>query len=230
MQIADQTVLANWKFYLLLFAITLVGTAAGSYLRARFTKRGEVAATKADAEEIIAHLTRTTEATKAVELALSHGDWIRREENMLKRTKLEALLVAAYSALTWTNDTTMSAMRGEPLGSMPPLNELEMLTTLYFPELASQSMTISQACRTAAIEMGPVRNEMLEIDAYIELAKRQSDTSRLTELTEKFKEANARHQPVMLKVVKDVTIAVNALATASRQVMASLTNTSPVQP
>jgi hypothetical protein len=92
---------------------------------------------------VISHLKKTTEATKAVELSLSRNDSLQRERTVLERAKLEQLITAAISPASWTKAAVESAIAGKDHKEAPSLDEFNMLSLLYFPELRKKPPTSS---------------------------------------------------------------------------------------
>jgi hypothetical protein len=141
-------------------------------------KRGEIAATKADADEILAQLSKTTATAKSVELSLSRGDWIQREKNTLKRSKLEQLIVAAYGVAEWISDDIKEALKGEALETVSPINEFSMLSTLYFPELIEKSRNIEMIYRLTLIAAAPTRLQIYKLSREVEAAAQNNEVER----------------------------------------------------
>lgn len=223
-EIANATIRETWPFYLILLAVSFLGTVAGAYLRGNLTKRGEVAATKADAELIIEHLEKTTAATKAVELALNHGDWIRRESNALKRVKLEQLIVAGFSLATHASDVGTNAIAGEELATQAPIDEFEMLSQLYFPELLQLTGMVTIRYRECLIAAGSMRGEIAKMRMRQNFAiqsGRSEEASRLAEEVKAYLDQNGLGltQKKML-----VYIAAKDLCCKAYEVMSELTN------
>lgn len=222
-EIAKQSTIDNLPFYVALLAASFIGTTLGSYLRARMAKRGEIAATKADADEILEQLRNTTATAKSVELSLSRGDRIQREKNSLKRTKLEQLIVAAYAISEWVSSDNKQALRGEPPVDACPINEFVMLSTLYFPELKEKAKRIENLYRTAMIESGPIRIKIFKLTAEIE-GLRQNNEAELQRIAlENRMSIQQTEQPRFIQRAVDLYGAVEELAHAAHELMEQLT-------
>jgi hypothetical protein len=226
-EISRQTVINNWQFYAVLLALSFLGATLGPYVKARLTKRGEIAATAAQADEILEQLRKTTATAKSVELSLSRGDWIQREKNSLKRTKLEQLIVAGYAISDWLSNDNKQALRGEPPVDTCPINEFVMLSTLYFPELKEITKRIEDLYRTAMIASGPIRIKILRLTSEAE-AYRQSGEAELHRVVieNRFQTQQAEQQNFVQRAV-DLHAAVEELAQAAHELMEQLTSHSP---
>jgi hypothetical protein len=222
-QIAYEAIISNWKFYALLLAISLLASAIGAYLKGHFTKRGEVAATKADAEAILQQLREATAATKAVELSLAHGDWIKRELNVLKRLKLEQLIVAAYSIAKWTQENGKTAMTGKEMDSKAPVEDFLMLSQLYFPELKAKSDRVGEGFTDAVIKALDLRMEIFPLNAEIEVATARNDRTKMLAMHEKRMEIQGRYKDNIVALSYQVHTSVGELAQASHVLMQELT-------
>ena len=215
--------LQNWQFYALVLALSFLGCMAGSYVRSYSGKRGEVAALKADTENILSHLKITTAATKEIEIALSHGDWVRKEQNLLKRVKLEELLVSAYAISTWTSQMTSAAFGKEQMQTDAPVDRFQMLYQLYFPDLSTQSLNVEQRYREARLAMSSVRKAALAIYSAYDIAVQSGDTSTCQKLLTELKKLNDDNGAMAADVAISVYKAVQELAKAARKQMDSLT-------
>ena len=65
-EIVNQTIFENYRFYLLVVAISLVASAVGAFTVAYFKKRGESLATKADFAEMLRQLKDTTSLAEGI--------------------------------------------------------------------------------------------------------------------------------------------------------------------
>lgn len=137
-QIVQDQVFENWKFYALVFAIWFLQLAASKFIGIYFGERGRIAGIEADFKTILSQLKETTAASKGVELALSHRDWVMKEFNTLRRLKLEELLSAVYDTSVWLEKLLSSEIVNVKLdATTSPVSKVNMLTVLYFPELAT---------------------------------------------------------------------------------------------
>jgi hypothetical protein len=150
--IAQQHLLANWQWYLLMIALLIVGAAAGALAGGYLKQRGESYATKADFSEILARLEQTTAIAEEVKAAVHHADWSAKEWKMARRVKLEALMEALYSTMEWFERLRAESLfRGEVAGTNP-LPKFVMLSRLYWPEtfqaVGEFQVRLLTACQT----------------------------------------------------------------------------------
>jgi hypothetical protein len=222
-EIAKHTIIDNWPFYVALLALSFIGTTLGSYLKARMAKRGEVAATKADANAILAQLANATATAKSVELSLSRGDWIQRERNALKRTKLEALITSAFAIVSWVHSDSKAAMKGESFDEVCPINEFVMLHTLYFPELKEKAKEVERLYRVAQIYAGPIRLRIFQLgseaNSFLERGEPEFARGSLSNRTQ----LQQREQPHIVERTTALHAAVEVLAASAHEIMEQLT-------
>lgn len=216
-------VFLNWRFYTALVAVGILCTVIAALLEGWGKKKGEIAATKADFQEIVRQLKATTTATKSVELALAHNDWIQRERNALQRAKLEQLITSGFSIARWVAHEARVAMVDETHEAAMSIDEFEMLSTLYFPELNSHSSKVQRLYREAYAHFMEIRIAVAENKFAIETAwneKRLDDAARLIEQRQQHAQ-NA--MPEIIKKSHSVYEAVQELARSAHSVMDQLT-------
>ncbi|MCA1857413.1 hypothetical protein LE190_15985 [Massilia oculi] len=222
-EIVKQTVISSWPYYLVLVFFSFIGATLSPFFKARFTKRGEVSATKAETTEILRQLKEATAATKSVELSLAQGDWIQRERNTLKRLKLEQLIVAAYAISDWTSNDSKQALSGEPPVDICPINEFVMLATLYFPELKEKTKAVEERYRIAMIEGGPTRIKVLKLTAEIDALRQNSEAELHRAAVESRLNIQQAEQPGFIQRAMYLHVAVEELAQAAHELMEHLT-------
>lgn len=160
-QILSEQILHNWKFYTLMFATTSLGSIAGSFLSSYARKRGEALATKADFHHLLTQLEATTKTAEEVKAAVQHSDWLAREWKSIRRSKLEALLEATYAARHWLDsfkNRWLFSSTDEP--NADPMDKVQQLAALYFPELSLQVTTLNAAHAVAKSWMLQVGQEL----------------------------------------------------------------------
>jgi len=149
--VRDQLLL-NWRFYALICGLCLLASAAGFWLASYFKKRGETFATKADMQEILRQVSETTRVTEEVRSTISQADWTAREWRTTRRLKLEELLASAYSLDLWLDLQRSKWVFNEVVKSdEAPMERLNLLATLYFPELRAEAKAVWLAHQNALI-------------------------------------------------------------------------------
>lgn len=216
-------VFLNWRFYVALICVALLSTVCTALLEGWAKKKGEIAATKADFQEIVRQLKATTTATKSVELALSHNDWIQRERNALKRAKLEKLIEAAYAIAKWISNEARLALIDGTQDATVAVYEFEMLSTLYFPELSEQTGKVLQMYGQAYIRFMDMRIAVAENKFAIETAWKEENADNAARLMEERKEHHDTAMPEAASRSHSVYEAVQELARAAHGVMEQLT-------
>jgi len=149
-EILRKTILENWQFYALIAAVSLLTTVLGNLLISYAKKRGEALATKADFDEILRQLCISTQATEDVKAAVQHSDWAAREWKLIRRTKLEELLDAAYAAEHWLEACRKRWLFQEKIELGPdPADQVKRICALYFPELDGLAKNLRAAQHSA---------------------------------------------------------------------------------
>ena len=139
-QVVSSEILLNWRIYAVLALVQGVVVYAASFLTKYAEKRGEAFATKADFEQILLQLQKSTEAAESIKTTLAHKDWTEKEYKLLRRIKLEELLTTVHLAQKWQNNMSSRAlvMRGTDAESPPDIYRLKLLCVLYFPEFQAE--------------------------------------------------------------------------------------------
>jgi hypothetical protein len=77
---------------------------------------------------------------------LTHWLTRKREKTNLRRERLEALVKAVYQYKRWVSDkSTLMIFRNEDHDVPSPLDEANMIQSLYFPELATEILAVEKA-------------------------------------------------------------------------------------
>jgi len=136
--------LENWRVYVVLAALLLLSGVASTVISTYIRKRAETYATKADLDQLVVQLKATTAAAEQVKSAIAQTDWANREWRTLRRVKLEELVTAVHSARHWLDVETNARFFGDQANSdLSPVWKLEVITSLYFPELRPEANTLS---------------------------------------------------------------------------------------
>jgi hypothetical protein len=131
----------NLVIAMLVSALTALGV---SY----FQTRGKNLATKHDFDELLKQLRENTELVETIKSEVSQRDWTQREWTNLRRIKLEALLERMHECETYLERLRSSCNRGESLDDKrDPINELDAIGKLYFPELRNAVSDFCQPSR-----------------------------------------------------------------------------------
>jgi len=89
--ISKQTVF-DWKYYLSIIVLSFTGAAVGAFVSSYFKIRGKNLATKADFNELLQQLAKTTEATEKIKTAIAHANWKGEKQWDLNATVYQTLL------------------------------------------------------------------------------------------------------------------------------------------
>ncbi len=131
-QIFNEQILQNWKFYLLILVLSFFGAFLASYLK----KQGELQAVEENFSKILDQLKQNTNATEEIKTRINHSDWTQREWKTLRRIKLEELLTAIHQTMDWLEaERTLIKDTGEGSETPNPVKNAITMAQLYFPEL-----------------------------------------------------------------------------------------------
>jgi hypothetical protein len=120
--------------------LMLVAAALGTFFVEYFKTRGKHLATKADFDEVLSQLRTNTETVETIKSEVSQKDWAKREWTNLRRTKLEELLDQMHECEAYADGRRKQALENKMTedADQDPVQRLQSLGTLYFPELEKQ--------------------------------------------------------------------------------------------
>lgn len=201
-EIVNETILLNWKFYVLLVLITFVTTCISSYVFPYLKTRGKALATEADFKSLLKQLQKTTETTETIKRAITHNDWALKELKLLRRQKLEELLIAIFEVEDWVDSYKDNKIFGGSVNnSSSPICKIRLIGALYFNEIASEISSFTLVYRKLVIcvmvghgKLQAIKNEKSEIELTLQ--------SNPEALLEKMKELNAQ-QVQTLQLILD---------------------------
>lgn len=143
--IQDKLTLLWWTYFFTFFA-TILAAFIGSYIKVKGTNF----ATKEDFEEVLFQLKSQVTATEQIKADISHRNWKTQEWNTIRLAKLEELVNCAFDLRRLAQDDAEKLGRNlEDLESIrfnresESLLKLEMLSSLYFPELLTESLELN---------------------------------------------------------------------------------------
>ncbi|MGO8988549.1 MAG: hypothetical protein ACLQGU_10565 [bacterium] len=135
-EIVTSKILLNWRFYGIELVLLIIAFLFYSFVRPYLTKKGEQLARRSDINAVLEELRKTTRLTEEIRANIEKEIWIKKEFNILRRQKLEELLVWLYEY----KDRIYAEMQekmfaGKPTGGVNPLDRATAIHKLYFPEL-----------------------------------------------------------------------------------------------
>lgn len=179
-----------------------VGAFAGEYLRAR----AKNLATKADFNDLLIQLRHNTELVETIRSEVGQRDWARREWTNLRKTKLEELVRSANKAMDFVSTIEHFAPEGKVHREGDAIAELEMLTSLYFPELAGVARNYANALRERAVHAFTLTSAVLAANQNLQLLE----------------EANAAFVHGRPPLIQQTLATQHALRTAARAIVLSI--------
>jgi glutamate mutase epsilon subunit len=143
-EIVNQTIWKNYKFYLLVAAISLVSSALVAFCLPYFKRRGENLATKADFNEILRQLKQTTTLTESIKSDMKAKLEEEHSVRALTREKMEALMIQTFDLELWFERARSQALEGNvPDVNVTPMAKIEMYQAIYFRELENEVRILS---------------------------------------------------------------------------------------
>lgn len=201
--ISKGLVLDNWLYWVVLMLLFFLASAAGAYFGAYFRKRGETAATKADADDIRERLKQLTTDAVEIKSQIAQVDWIERERLTIRRTKLEECISALFDDSDWLDTyTKANIFDGSPPDRSEPIERVDMLITLYFPELASEKSIAYEAHKKLCILLLEVRQDLLGKSPQERIQTVNETQPKVLEARKKFLSAKAGLQIAAQKLMQ----------------------------
>ncbi len=124
-ELLAKQVLFDWKIYLWIILLSFIGGGLGSFISSYFKMRGKNFATKADFDQVLEQLTKTTEAAEQIKTSIAHENWKAREQWVFKRQIYKELLEALSLIRFTLLKLALSFKQGKNIVSGDnPINEL----------------------------------------------------------------------------------------------------------
>ena len=135
-EIANQTVLNNWIFYVVLTGITVLLAAGGAFLSSYFAKRAEISAQAASFDELKRQIKETTVVSESIKVDIKRLAERSEKLQWLKREKLEDYLVAVLRGVEHlSREMSHKLFDANAPTQEDPLLVASMLQKLYLPEM-----------------------------------------------------------------------------------------------
>ena len=136
----------NWWTYAVLVALVAVSGVVSAFVTTYLRRRAE---------------------------AFAKSDWAEREWRTLRRIKLEELLTAMHEAMHRLDKEMDARFFNEPMPSdFSPIWKIEVLSTLYFPEIQSESNAFG-------LEFSKYRSWVVNVHADLYAAQQDAVRRRL---------------------------------------------------
>jgi hypothetical protein len=175
-EIVNQTIWENYKFYLLVAAISLVSSALVAFSLPYLKRRGENLATKADFNEILRQLKNTTTLTESIKSDIKAKLNEEYSIRALAREKMEVLFEQTFDLELWLERARSQAFEGNlPDVECSPMAKIEMYQSIYFKELRVEVLVLNGAVSAmikwlleVALETAKAKIENRAMDIEIE--------------------------------------------------------------
>lgn len=146
-EIVTEKILHNWEFYGIIIFLFFVAFCVYAFVGPYLTGRGKQYARKSDIDAILDELKKTTRATEEIKSDIEKGIWIKKEWNILRRQKLEELLVwlSEYSSV-WIQEKVKDILFSYmATNKADPIDRASAIHKLYFPELDKEMAALYDA-------------------------------------------------------------------------------------
>jgi hypothetical protein len=223
--IANEQVHQNWGFYLLWLAVIAIAAFSGSWIRSYAADAGKFKAIQRNFEVVLDQLERSTSATTQIQLALNHQDWSTREFKMLRREKLELLLLALYEVREWASQMVIADVDNGVDVASSPINKFVVMSRLYFPELGDRTTHFFQSHQTFVIAMLETAGSVREAGREAEDIKFQIDSAQLLNTPQSVRQAQEllpRLRAAQVAALDSRTAYQRALLPLYRQIQSSV--------
>jgi hypothetical protein len=154
----------SWQLLAVQVVLVLVafggGALFGAYLRLRTIK--------ADVDAAPVHDHDGAKPIETVATDLGQENWRTREWSNLRRIKLEALLSRMHDCEPYLEQLRHRPAKSANPEERDPLSELEVITTLYFPELKAEVDDYVGKCRAQKNTILEARSDARKSDAPLQ--------------------------------------------------------------
>ncbi|HAS6217711.1 TPA: hypothetical protein I7172_22960 [Vibrio vulnificus] len=144
--IVNETIFDNYHMYMLVIAISVLSAILSSLFTSYFKKRGEHLATKADLEDIVAHLEATTLAAEKIKADIAKDLQEKLDQKVILREKLETIFSQTFELEQWLEKSRTEAFKKNvPNVNESPLYKLEMYQAIYFPNVNNELIDLNNS-------------------------------------------------------------------------------------
>jgi hypothetical protein len=142
----NATFLDDWYFYVLLFSVSLIGAWLGSYIKSSVAEKAKYKAIEANLEIIKKQVSETTKTSEQIKTAIEHGNWRKKELEILKRQKLEQYYAhVALISESLGNEMVCAFYNQDINYDSQNFNKADLIQSLYLPELLEEHIELSKA-------------------------------------------------------------------------------------
>ena len=167
-EIAQEVVrqLPNYSWQLLVVQAVLMllafggGAFFGAYLRTR--------PTKVDFDGVQDQFRRNARLVETLKAEIGQANWRQREWANLRRMKLEVLLTKMHDCESYLEQLQHGAAKAAHLEERDPPSELDVITTLYFPELKVEVDDYVGKCRAQKTIISETLSETEKLGAPLQ--------------------------------------------------------------
>ena len=163
-EIIRQLPIYSWQLLAVQAVLTFVAFGGGAFFGAYLRPRPD----KADVDVAPVQVHDDAKPVETVTADLGQENWRTREWSNLRRIKLEALLNKMHDCEPYLEQLRHRPAKATNLEERDPLSELEVITTLYFPELKAEVDDYVGKCRAQKTTILEVRSDARKSDAPLQ--------------------------------------------------------------
>ena len=139
LEIFGGSIVHNWYFYLLFFLVSVAGAYIASLIKGFSNERGKYLAIESSLKTIAREVEITTKTSEFVKTRIEHDFWRKREQESIKREKLEGYYLCISSLSKSLNLEIMKKLLGADVEyDERCFEKASMIQALYLPELLQE--------------------------------------------------------------------------------------------
>lgn len=154
----------SWQFVVVQAVAMLAALAGGIFIGMHLRTR----VTKTDVGDLRDQIRGDTKSSETVKAEIEQENWRTREWANLRRIKLEALLNRMHDCEPYLDRLRQRPAKATSAEERDPLSELEIITTLYFPELKVEVDDYLGRCRAQKSTILEARSEAKKSEAPLQ--------------------------------------------------------------
>ncbi|WP_444936533.1 hypothetical protein ACJJIW_01515 [Microbulbifer sp. JMSA004] len=145
LEIFNESILQNWYFYLLILLLSIVGAYIASMVKGFSKEKSKYLAIKASLRAIEKKIEITTKTSESIKTSIEHDFWRKRENESIRKKKLEEY----YPCISSLNKNLNLELMSKLLNADVDYDECSfekatMIQALYLPELIEEHLELSK--------------------------------------------------------------------------------------
>ena len=205
----NETILDEWYFYLLLFAVSLLGASFGSFIKSFWSEKAKYSAIESSLDTIKKQVSETTKTTEKIKQDIELNIWRKKDREMLKREKVEEY----FSLILLSTETFHAEMENRLFNKdnkydKQVYNKADLIQALYLPELAG----VHNEFRKVFVEFRYWLSSCME-DIYERRKLGEVNITAKPELLDQYGEVIRKFNPVIIDITEKAKEVANQINT-----------------